>query len=275
VTGFALGPNAVLSGYRLNAYDSVGSTNAEAVLAAAQGDPGHLWFAARQQTAGRGRRGRVWESPSGNLAATLLIVPKVQPAVLATLGFVAGVSLRQALQALLPRDMVRTAIDGAGEEGRSRFSLKWPNDLLADGAKLAGILLESIRTQDGRQAVAIGFGVNVVAAPTDVPYPATCLAALGSVATAEDVFRALSDAWVDSFDLWDSGLGLDAVLERWRQGAAGIGAPIAVSQDGVVIRGIFETVDSSGRLVVRSDDHRRTVITAGDVHFGATASARS
>ena len=275
MTDFALGPKARAAGYWLRAYDSIGSTNAEALAAAAAGDPGGVWFVAREQTAGRGRRGRQWINPPGNLAATLLIVPESDPTSAATLGFVAGVSLNRALSAILPDGMVKIGMDGADAHGGGRIALKWPNDVLADGAKLAGILLEASKLPDGRQAVAIGIGVNVVAAPEGLPYPATSLVALGAPRSVEDVFDALSDAWVDTFGLWNDGRGIGDVLKHWRSAAAGIGAPVAVNQDGGVLRGIFETIDDDGRLIIRADDNRRIAITAGDVHFGATASARS
>jgi BirA family transcriptional regulator, biotin operon repressor / biotin---[acetyl-CoA-carboxylase] ligase len=276
VTSFSLGDKARSAGYRLAGFDTIGSTNSEALAAAAAGDPGGIWFAALQQTAGRGRRGRQWMSPPGNLAASLLIVPDATPDTIATLGFVAGVALNRALSTVLPSGMVRIGIDGAdGLDGRSRIALKWPNDVLADGSKLAGILLEAIKTPAGATAIVVGCGVNVVAAPEGVPYPATSLRALGVERRAEDIFEALSDAWVEAFALWDDGRGVGTILEHWRGSAAGIGAPVAVTQDGVVRRGIFETIDSAGRLIIRDDDGARFPITAGDVHFGATASARS
>src|SRR5690606_7691823 len=182
----------------------------------------------------------------------------------------------RALSAILPDGLVKIGIDGAdGLGGNSRIALKWPNDVLADGSKLAGILLEASKLPDGRQAIVIGFGVNAVAAPQGLPYPATSLVDLGVSRTAEDVFEALSDAWVEVFGLWNDGRGVGDVLKHWRASAAGIGAPVAVNQNGEVLRGIFETIDDSGRLIVRADDNRRIAITAGDVHFGATASARS
>ena len=273
---FSLGPRARAAGYRLRGYDSIGSTNAEAIAAANAGDPGGIWFVARQQTAGRGRRGRTWENPYGNLAATLLLVPEAETSVAATLGFVAGVALSGALSSILPHGSVKIGIDGADElNGSGRIALKWPNDVLADGAKLAGILLEASKMPDGKHAIAIGIGINIVAAPTGLPYPATSLVDLGNERTAEDVFEALSDAWVEAFGLWNDGLGIEAVLQRWRGSAAGIGAPVSISQDGNILRGIFETIDAAGRLIVRADDDRRIAVTAGDVHFGATASARS
>jgi BirA family biotin operon repressor/biotin-[acetyl-CoA-carboxylase] ligase len=276
VTSFSLGPKARAAGYRLRGYDSVDSTTTEAVAAAAAGDAGGIWFVATQQTAGRGRRGRVWVHTPGNLAATLLIVPDAETSVAATLGFVAGVAISAALSTLLPAGIVKVGLDGAdGFGSNSRIALKWPNDVLADGAKLVGIGLEATKIPDGRHAIAVGIGVNVIAAPTDLPYPATSLAELGVTRTAEDVFEALSDAWVDIFRVWDDGRGIGEVLKQWRASAAGIGAPVAVNQNGEVLRGILETIDDAGRLIVRADDNRRIAITAGDVHFGATASARS
>lgn len=276
MTEFTLGPRARAAGYRLVGAETVGSTNAEALAAAAAGDPGGLWFAALEQTSGRGRRGRPWISPKGNLAASLLIVPDAGPDLVATLGFVAGVALNRALAEVLPKGLVRLGIDGADSaDGNGRIALKWPNDVLADGAKLAGILLEGTRTPDGRHAIVIGCGVNVVAAPDGLPYPATSLRDLGVDRPAQTVFEALGEAWVDSFALWDDGRGVADVLALWRGAAAGIGAPVAVTQDGVVRRGLFETIDEAGRLVIRDAAGERITITAGDVHFGATASARS
>lgn len=273
---FSLGPKPRSAGYRLAGFDEIGSTNSEALAAAAAGDPGGIWFAALHQTAGRGRRGRAWESTPGNLAASLLIIPDAEPNALATLGFVAGVAMQNAFARILPQGAVRIGIDGADAmNGPGRVALKWPNDVLADGAKVSGILLEMGKSPDGRHAIVIGIGVNVIAAPKGLPYPATSLRELGYERSAENVFEALSDAWVDAFSLWNEGNGITEILNQWRGSAAGIGAPVAVSQDGMVRRGIFETIDSSGRLVMRDDDGARIVITAGDVHFGATASARS
>lgn len=274
MAGFWLGSRAASRGYRLNGFDSVGSTSNEAATAAQAGDVGDVWFCALEQTAGRGRRGRPWQTVPGNLAASLLIVPDADPAIAATLGFVAGVALNRALGEIVPAAQLKTGIDGA-DLAKGRIALKWPNDVLADGAKLAGILLEAQKRPDGGMAIVIGFGVNVVAAPDGLPYPATSLRALGLDASAETVFGALSDAWVDVIETWDQGRGITQVLELWRQSAAGIGAEVAVNRDGDIVRGIFETIDEAGRLIVRANDNSRIAITAGDVHFGTTASLRS
>ncbi len=271
MAGFQLGPKASIRGYRLFGFDSVGSTSNEAARAAQAGDVGDVWFAALQQTEGRGRRGRPWESPHGNLAASLVVAPDADAAVVATLGFVAGVALSHALSEVLPEGMVRIGIDGA-DAAEGRIALKWPNDVLADGAKLAGILLEAQKRPSGKLAIVIGFGVNVVSAPTGLPYPATSIADLGVDVSAETVFAALSDCWVDCFELWDNGRGVAEILRRWRESAAGIGSEVSVRREGDIVRGIFETIDDAGRLIVRANDNQLVAITAGDVHFGATAS---
>jgi BirA family biotin operon repressor/biotin-[acetyl-CoA-carboxylase] ligase len=270
VGGFALGPIATARGYRLHGFGEVGSTSTEAARAAEAGDVGEVWFAALKQTAGRGRRGRVWETPSGNLAASLLIVPESDPAIASTLGFVAGVALNRALAATLPDSLVRQGIDGA-----ARVALKWPNDVLADGAKLAGILLEAHKRPDGRTAIVVGFGVNVVSAPAGLPYPATSLADLDAAIAAEELFTALAEEWVVAYELWDGGRNIADILRLWRASAAGIGAEVAVARHGEVVRGIFETIDETGRLIVRANDNTRIAISAGDVHFGVTATLRA
>lgn len=271
---FTLGTTASARGYRLIGFDTVGSTSIEAARAAQAGDEGQIWFAALQQTEGRGRRGRKWESPHGNLAASLLLLPDCDATQTATLGFVAGVALDRALRRLVPDIALKHGIDGADGQG-ARIALKWPNDVLADGAKLAGILLEAQKRPDGRLAIVIGIGVNVVAAPEGLPYPAASIASLGWGVTPQGLFAALSDTWVDAIDVWNNGRGVADILTLWRGSAAGLGAPVAVSRDGEIVRGIFETIDDAGRLIVRANDETRVAITAGDVHFGATASVRA
>ena len=272
---FELAPPAVLDGYRLEAHETVGSTNQLALEHAKQGDPGKLWIVSKRQESGRGRRGRNWETPHGNLAATLLLVGRGELKLAATLGFVAGLALSDALAAIVPNGRIGIGVDGgqAGNPGRGRFELKWPNDVLADSAKLAGILLESAQLGSGRYALAIGVGVNVVAHPEGLPYPATSLAALGAEANAEVLFLALSDAWTSNARDWDEGRGLARIRRNWLARAAGLGSDVAVRVDGNVVRGIFETIDDDCRFVIRSRGGEVIRIAAGDVHFGAVASA--
>ncbi|MCD7060912.1 biotin--[acetyl-CoA-carboxylase] ligase [Pelagibacterium xiamenense] len=277
MAGFPLPASAVADGYRVIGFDTVGSTNIEAAEAAMAGDSGKLWFAALQQTTGKGRRGRPWESPYGNLAASLLIVPDSAAENLASLGFVAGVALNKALAKIVPQARIATGIDGADGQSdghAARIALKWPNDVLADGAKLAGILLEGHKRPDGRHAIVIGFGVNVVAAPEGLPYPAAALNAMGVNVDAAAVFEALAESWVECFNAWDNGRGIAKILESWRAAAAGIGAEVAVQRNRDVVRGVFETIDDAGHLIVRDPEGHRIAIAAGDVHFGTTATLK-
>ena len=260
---FGLGPIAAGRGYRVLGYETVGSTMTEAANAARSGDAGDLWVAALEQTAGRGRRGRQWQTIPGNLAASLLVEPGSDPAVTATLGFVAGVALHRALLETVERAIAAT------------LRLKWPNDVLAGDAKLAGILLEATPLSGGRQGVIVGIGVNVVAAPEGLPYPATALATLGSRVTAPVLFSALAENWCLAFETWNRGRGLQALLADWRPRAFGLGGPVRIERETGMIAGTFESVDDEGRLVLRAVDGGRTAISAGDVHFGTARSVRS
>jgi BirA family biotin operon repressor/biotin-[acetyl-CoA-carboxylase] ligase len=271
--GFQLAPSAIEAGFRLEFFPSVGSTNAVALERLRGGEPGPLWLVSKRQEAGRGRRGREWATPEGNLAATLVLSGLRDLKTAATLGFVAGLALADALDAVVPGRAIAIGLDGADAGKGRRFELKWPNDVLAGGAKLAGILLESTVLADGRYAVAVGIGVNVVAHPADVPYPATSLTALGADCDAETLFLALSDAWMDNWRCWNEGRGMSAVRSRWLARAAGLGSEVAVRIGGEVLRGTFETLDEDCRFVVRDRQGRVHEIAAGDVHFGAIASA--
>jgi BirA family biotin operon repressor/biotin-[acetyl-CoA-carboxylase] ligase len=258
---FALGPKATAAGYRLDARETVGSTNAEALALARAGDPGRLWVVSDYQSAGRGRRNSAWQTPRGNLAATILSIVSVPPVTGATLGFVAGLCLDEAL-----RSTAGLAPD--------RLRLKWPNDVLLDGRKLAGILLEAEIREGGDVAVAVGIGVNVVGAPSGLPYPATSLADIGAPLDAAGLFLPLAEAWAGIARLWDEGRGFAAIRRLWLERAAGIGAPVSVRVGNAVLSGAFETIDGDGRLVIRAADGAEHTISAGEVHLGMAATAR-
>jgi BirA family transcriptional regulator, biotin operon repressor / biotin---[acetyl-CoA-carboxylase] ligase len=265
---FSLGPRAQSAGYRLAAFDSIGSTNAEALAQARAGEHGPLWFVTSEQTAGRGRRHRPWIALRGNLASSILEVIDVTPATAATLGFAAGLALEAALKTL----SLEASPRAAGLEDM-KFSLKWPNDVMAGQRKLAGILLEAETVADNRLAVVVGIGTNVVAAPEGTPTPATSLAALGVNGDAEGLFAVLSDAWVELRGVWDNGRGFGEIRRLWLQRAAGLGQPVSVVAGGVNITGTFDTIDDSGCLIIRTPEGKRVPISAGDVYFGSAASA--
>jgi BirA family biotin operon repressor/biotin-[acetyl-CoA-carboxylase] ligase len=265
---FSLGPRAISAGYRLAAFDSIGSTNAEAMSCARDGVRGPMWFVTSEQTAGRGRRHRPWIAPRGNLASSILEVLDVSPAVAATLGFAAGL----ALEAALRRVSIEASLRAAGSDDM-KFSLKWPNDVLAGRQKLAGILLEVEAVTDERLAVVVGIGTNVVAAPDGTPTPATSLKTLGVHIGAEELFAELSDAWAEFRGIWDLGRGFGEIRKAWLERAAGLGQPVAIHTGGATVEGTFDSIDETGCLIVRTTDGRRVPISAGDVYFGSAKSA--
>src|SRR5580698_1761909 len=265
---FTLGPRAKSAGYRLAAFDQIGSTNAEALARAREGERGPIWFVTSEQTAGRGRRHRAWSAPRGNLASSILEVIDVSPATAATLGFAAGLALESALKKL----SVEASLRSAGS-GQMDFSLKWPNDVLAGQKKLAGILLEAEAVEQGRLAVVVGIGTNVVVAPEGTPTPAISLAALGVHIGAEELFAVLSDTWAEFRGIWDNGRGFGEIRGLWLARATGLGQPVSIQAGGAAVEGTFDTIDEQGCLVIRKSDGKQIPVSAGDVYFGSVASA--
>lgn len=248
------------AGFRLVAVETTPSTNDEALVRAAAGDGGRLWVVAGTQTQGRGRHGRVWTSPPGNLYASLLLVDPCEPAIAPQLGFVAGLALHDAVAAL-------TGLTAP------QLGLKWPNDLLLDGAKLAGILLEGHRVGGGASfAVIIGIGLNVAAAPGGTPYAATSLECVVGPVSRATLFAALSAAMAARLAAWDGGRGFADLRQAWLARAAGLGAPVTIRLPKREATGLFAGMDAAGRLILEGDS-RHEIIDAGDLFFGATAPA--
>jgi BirA family biotin operon repressor/biotin-[acetyl-CoA-carboxylase] ligase len=244
-------PSAVRAGFRHVAHETTASTNADALALARQGERGPLWVTARTQSAGRGRRGRAWVSGPGNLFATLLLVDPCAAERAPQLSFVA---------ALAVHDAVAEAAAALGP----RLSLKWPNDVLCDGAKFAGILIEGEGSGAGLH-VAVGIGVNCAHHPADTEYPATDLAAAGAAVTTDTMLRALSRMMLARLTQWNRGDGFDAIRADWLARAAGLGAPIRVRLGDRELSGHFETLDGAGRLVLRGADGTDEIVSAGDV----------
>ena len=264
---FTLGPRATSAGYRVAAFDQIGSTNAEAMACARDGERGPMWFVTSEQTAGRGRRNRPWIAPRGNLASSILEAMEISPAVAATLGFAAGLAIQAALQ----RASVEASLRSAASD-QLKFSLKWPNDVLAGDKKLVGISLEAEAVTGNRLAVIVGIGTNVVAAPEGTPTPATSLAALGVQITAEELFAELSDSWAEFRRIWDDGRGFAEIRKLWLERAAGLGQAVAIKSGGGPIEGTFDTIDEQGCMIVRTTGGKLVPVTAGDVYFGSAAS---
>jgi BirA family transcriptional regulator, biotin operon repressor / biotin---[acetyl-CoA-carboxylase] ligase len=239
-------------------FDTLESTNTEALARARAGTPGPLWIAARRQTAGRGRRGRTWVSEPGNLYATLLLTEAGPPARVAELSFAAALAVHDAVLQAVP------ALAG-------RLSLKWPNDVLLDGAKVAGILIEG-ETIEGAVAAAIGIGVNCAHHPGGTAYPATDLA--GAV-PPDGLLAILSRTMTDRIAQWDRGRGFAAIPLDWLSRAASLGEPVRVTVGAEERAGRFDGLDEAGHLLLTLVDGTTQRIAAGDVFPMATPSGRA
>jgi BirA family biotin operon repressor/biotin-[acetyl-CoA-carboxylase] ligase len=248
-----LDPAAARAGFRLVTHETLPSTNTEALSHARQhrGVGGPVWITARQQTAGRGRRGNAWVSPAGNLYASLLLFDPASPQEAPQLSFVAALA-------------VHDAICDRASALSEQLTLKWPNDLLCAGKKLAGILIEADSPVIGL-AVAIGIGVNCRRHPAQTTYPATDLAESGCDVSADDLFYALSGSMLRRLTQWRRGAGFAAIRSDWLDRATGMGGDMRVRLAGRELVGRCEALDESGRLLLRLADGSVETITAGDV----------
>lgn len=247
------------SGIRREAHESLPSTSSRALALAREGDPGGIWVTAGDQSEGRGRRGREWTTGGGNLAASLLLVDPAEPALAATISFVAGVALHQA------------AIDCVGPGIAGRLKLKWPNDLLLDRLKVAGILVEGEKLPSGGFAVVVGIGVNCVSHPdSGTTHAAGDFLSLGAPVEPEFLFRALASRMAQELAVWDRGRSFEATRTAWLSRASGIGEAIRVNLSDRTINGRFDSLDGDGRLVVLRADGGRETVSAGDLFFPMT-----
>ena len=239
--------------FHLVALDSVGSTNDEARRLAEEG-AGHgtiVW--AGEQTKGRGRQGRPWTSPRGNLYVSVILRPDCALSEAAQLSFVSCVALGEAISAL------------AGS--RVEVTYKWPNDVMFNGKKGVGLLLESKTAPDGKPAwIIVGMGTNIEHFPDDARYPASSLRREGAPPTLvpapllEDLARQL-ETWLE---VWRT-RGFADVRSAWKQRVQGLGRTIEVRLPAESLSGVFEDLDHGGALILRLEDGRTRTITAGDV----------
>jgi len=238
------------SGYGQIRFEELDSTNSEAHRRTENGEQGPLWISAARQSTGRGRRGKVWDSGQGNLAATLLLRPQAQSAVIGQLSFVAALAAADMAQHFAP--------DAA-------IQVKWPNDVLGNGRKLAGILLESGEDAGGRW-LAIGIGVNLASFPSGTEFPATCLAELGLAApSSEDALTILAARFAHWYDVWMNE-GFGTVRAAWLTRAGGLGKSIRARLPNQTHEGVFEGIDAAGALLLNEQGKIRA-IAAGEVFF--------
>src|SRR6516164_3216857 len=233
-----LEPRATAAGVRLIAHEVLGSTNTEALQLARHGERGPLWIAAQRQSAGRGRRGRAWISPPGNLYASLLLTGPAAAEHWPQLSFVAALAIHDAV--------VEVA-----------------------AAKFAGILIEG---EGDVNAVAVGIGVNCASHPADTDFPATDLAAAGATVSPATLLSALSIKMLGRIAQWNAGEGFSTIRADWLARASGMGEDVRVRLAERELVGRFEALDEAGALVLRLADGSTTTIAAGDV-FAPTASS--
>jgi BirA family biotin operon repressor/biotin-[acetyl-CoA-carboxylase] ligase len=245
------------AGYAKLVCDSIDSTNAEAFRRAAAGQAGPLWILAGEQTAGRGRRARAWSSPRGNFHATLLLFPTEAPQDVALRSFAAALALREAL--------ARATGLAAG------LSLKWPNDVLLNGGKVAGILLERVAQGQGPAPLAIGIGVNLIAHPDPALMearalpPVSVLSETGLRVAPEALLARLAPAYAR----WEAQFraeGFAPLRAAWLSHAARLGEPITARTGTATEDGIFDTIDEAGNLILRQGPNA-LAIPAAEVFF--------
>lgn len=249
---------ALPDGYALITLDSIDSTNEEAKRVAATNwlDNGIVTvIRANEQTAGKSRRGRGWVSQPGNLYCSLLLAPDCPASETPQYGFVAGIALREVVAGLLPGECV--------------ISCKWPNDLLVDGRKIAGVLLEgSGVAHQSLDWLVIGVGANIDHHPEGTEFPATDLKALGGKGITPELFLS---QFIDAFERWKRRWreeGFAAVRQAWLAVAHGQGMAITVRLDGSTFSGVFVDLDVDGALML-DQGHGLRRVTAGDVFFAA------
>jgi BirA family biotin operon repressor/biotin-[acetyl-CoA-carboxylase] ligase len=242
-----------VAGPQIVVFDELDSTNAEARRRAEAGDFGPYWIMAKRQTAGRGRRGRVWSTGEGNLAATLLIKLDRSAAEAAQIAFVAALAVADLGETLAGPGSVR---------------LKWPNDLLLFGEKAAGILVESGALPGHGVWLAVGVGMNLAQAPSGLDYRATAFAAHTDKRVApRDALEILSASFQWWLSIWEK-QGFAPISQAWTARAHGIGDRCEARLPGSTICGVAEGLDTDGALRLRLDGGAIERITAGDVFFG-------
>jgi BirA family biotin operon repressor/biotin-[acetyl-CoA-carboxylase] ligase len=241
-------------GFHLVALDETASTNDDAKARAAAGGLAEgitvVW--AKHQTAGRGRLARTWVSQPGNLFCTFLVPHHAPVARMAEMGFVAGLAVAEAIAGFVPAGVAVTC--------------KWPNDVLVDGKKAAGVLLESASTGgEAASWVVVGIGINVASHPAETIYPATSLSDAGATASIEHVLEALAERFHAGLARWQAD-GFAPVRDGWVARAEGIGETATVDLGTEKVTGVFAGLDISGAMLLQTEDGARR-INAGDVYF--------
>lgn len=248
--------NGITAGAGIRHYPTIDSTNLEAHRLFSNGEQGPLFLLADEQTAGKGRLDRNWASLRGNCYSTLILPLEAEVQSVPQIGFVV---------ALAVADVVRQH----GVEAK----LKWPNDVLVKGSKIAGILCEVLSSQP--LTIAIGCGINVAHAPIGLPYPATCLAAEGANIERNSVFQSYREALSYWLRQWNNGQNFLAIREAWVKQAIGIGETVSMIVGSRHLTGNFETITEQGAILLKPVDSPHQILHAGDLHIPSLARLRN
>lgn len=247
----------LLDDYHLLSYDVLDSTNEEAKRLAGGGASHGAVIWAKRQTDGRGRMGREWVSSEGNLFVSVLLSPDCALEQCSQLSFVAALAAYHTVKPIIPDD--------------GDVTCKWPNDILFEGKKLGGILLESFTTmkEDGqdKQWVVVGVGINIDSYPEETSFPATCLRASGvEIVSAKIVLSRFVYNFIHAYDDWRND-GFDVIQKEWMDCAYRLGHATEVAVGDEHISGAFQGIDGSGRMLIQLSDGSVRPIVAGDVVF--------
>jgi BirA family biotin operon repressor/biotin-[acetyl-CoA-carboxylase] ligase len=244
-------PN-LLNDYHLLTFDQLDSTNEEAKRLAKGGGSHGAVIWAKKQTGGKGRLGRSWISQEGNLFVSVLLQPDKKLEELPQLSFVAAVAVIEAMAPMFEKD--------------NKLTCKWPNDILLNGKKLGGILLESFRTDSKDKTwVVVGVGINIDSCPTDVQYPATCLTHAGvELVSAKIILARFVHHFIECYNEWNS-KNFAPIRKRWLASACCINERVIANLEGSKLEGIAEGIDPAGNLLLKLDNGKKQTVHAGDV----------
>jgi BirA family transcriptional regulator, biotin operon repressor / biotin---[acetyl-CoA-carboxylase] ligase len=267
-------------------YPTIDSTNLEAHRLFTNGERGPLYLLADEQTAGKGRLDRNWASARGNLFSTLVLPLTRHPGegrgeasnrteVQSTIPAAAGTTVNVVSLLQVPQIgfVVALAVTDVVQRQGVEAKLKWPNDVLVGGAKIAGILCEILSTNP--MTIAIGCGINVAHAPAGLPYPATCLVAEGATIDRDNVFQSYRQALSYRLEQWNHGQNFSAIRDAWLKHAIGIGETVSMKTGTQHLTGNFETITEQGAILLKPADGPPQILHAGDMHIPSLARLRN
>lgn len=239
--------------HRIIEFETIDSTNAEALRLIAAGERGPVWILAGRQEAGRGRSGRSWTSEPGNLFATFLTVLPGNPPRAYQIALVTGVAVAHAIRSLVP----------AMPPGQLR--LKWPNDVLIGRAKAGGILVESTQVKGGDLAMAVGIGLNLISHPAEEARLTANLTAFGTVPGPLAVLSALDFQLSHWLTVWSGGQGFANIREAWLALSGAKGERLVVNSGAGFVEGTYQGIDQDGALILADDTGHHRIYSYGDV----------